>query len=301
MIMDDHGCTPSGVRASFAPGSLKAMWPSGPIPPRKSSIPPYAWIFSSYLDADAPPATDITSPAERDSRRAGLGLGDGAPLALQLQVFRIAVEDVDVVSLGTGWGTRACDLRWGSQQCSWRQAPRQSQIPLCLQKLADLPPERLSPARARIINTSRCRPLLIHRCPHLHVHVIEQVGVHEAMVALWVPNREAHISAATVVSAPARRDRCRCSVHLAHAAELGVRRVAHSLVHVEGHHMLERERAGGDVPDKRLVGGDLRAILSLPSLTAMAGRPPAGGTPSSHALPRSATSRALLSPPSPSR
>ena len=35
--------------ASDDPGSLKAICPSGPTPPRKRSMPPYEAIFSSYL------------------------------------------------------------------------------------------------------------------------------------------------------------------------------------------------------------------------------------------------------------
>ncbi len=31
------------------PGSLKAMWPSGPIPPKNKSIPPTLEISCSYL------------------------------------------------------------------------------------------------------------------------------------------------------------------------------------------------------------------------------------------------------------
>lgn len=31
-----------------SPGSLNAMWPSSPMPPRKSSMPPYFLILASY-------------------------------------------------------------------------------------------------------------------------------------------------------------------------------------------------------------------------------------------------------------
>ncbi len=36
------------LELSEEPGSLKAMWPSGPIPPRKRSIPPTSAIVFSY-------------------------------------------------------------------------------------------------------------------------------------------------------------------------------------------------------------------------------------------------------------
>ena len=38
---------------SDEPGSLKAMCPSGPIPPRKSSMPPYDSILLSYASHSA--------------------------------------------------------------------------------------------------------------------------------------------------------------------------------------------------------------------------------------------------------
>ena len=36
------------MRRVCLPGSLNAMWPSSPIPPRKSSMPPYFLILASY-------------------------------------------------------------------------------------------------------------------------------------------------------------------------------------------------------------------------------------------------------------
>ena len=47
LVWGRDGCWEKG-RVGDSPGSLNAMCPSSPIPPRKSSMPPYALIFSSY-------------------------------------------------------------------------------------------------------------------------------------------------------------------------------------------------------------------------------------------------------------